>query len=138
MSDDSMKQSQNSILIADASRSNRVMLRKWLERSGYHCQTVETGRQALDALREFPAQVLVLDMKFPDIEGWQVIRMLKRQPVGHRPMIVAVTACAMPGDEDRFLNCGCDAYLAKPVDLYRLTEVIDELVVSGDLRSLIA
>ncbi|MAX24411.1 MAG: hypothetical protein CMJ19_07890 [Phycisphaeraceae bacterium] len=138
MTDDPVMKSQKSILIADASRSNRVMLRKWLERSGYHCQTVETGQQALDALREFPAQVLLLDMKFPDIEGWHVIRMVKRQPLGHRPLIIAVTACAMPGDEARFLNWGCDAYLAKPVDLHRLTQVIDELVVSGDLRSLIA
>ncbi|MFG0249207.1 MAG: response regulator [Phycisphaeraceae bacterium JB051] len=138
MTDDLMMQQQNSILIADASRSNRVMLRKWLVRSGYECHTVETGRQALDALREFPAQVLLLDMKFPDIEGWQVIRMVKRQPLGHRPLIIAVTACAMPGDEARFMNWGCDAYLAKPVDLHRLSEVIEQLVASGDLQPQIA
>jgi CheY-like chemotaxis protein len=138
MTDELTIKSSKNILIADASRSNRVMLRKWLERAGYNCQTVETGRQALDALREFPAQVLLLDMKFPDMEGWHVIRMVKRQPIGNRPLIIAVTACAMPGDEARFLNWGCDAYMAKPVDLHELAEVIDERFNSGDHRRMTA
>lgn len=126
------------VLIADASRSNRVMLRKRLERYGYHCLTVETARQALDTLREVQVNALMLDMKFPDLDGWQLVKLVMRQPIGNRPLIIAVTACARPGDEQRLMDCGCDAYIPKPVNFALLIETLDRLVVTGDRRRLIA
>lgn len=126
------------VLIADASRSNRVMLRKHLERQGYPCVTVETGSQVISTLRELPIQILLLDMRFPDMEGEQVIRQINRQLASKRPVIIAVTACTMAGDKQRILDCGCDAYVPKPVDVKHLISLMDDMMVSGDHRRLIA
>ena len=125
------------VLIADASRSNRVMLRKRLERHGYHCVTAETGNQVLSTLREFPSLMVLLDMRFSDMDGQQLIRQINRQMASQRPVIIAVTARTMAGDREKILECGCDAYIPKPIDMNKLITTMDEKMVTGDRQRLI-
>ncbi|HCD34367.1 MAG TPA: response regulator, partial [Phycisphaerales bacterium] len=122
----------------DASRSNRVMLRKRLQRKGYQCVTAETGQQVLSVLRELPIQIILMEIRFPDMDGWQLIRRIKRHPTGQHLAIIAVTACAMQGDREQLLAGGCDAYIPKPVILSDLLELLDNLMVNGDQRRLFA
>ena len=126
------------VLIADASRSNRVMLRKRLELHGYHCVTAETGNQVLCTLREFPSLMVLLDMRFSDMDGQQLIRQINRQMASQRPVIIAVTARTMAGDREKILECGCDAYIPKPIDMNKLITTMDEKMVTGDRQRLIA
>lgn len=120
------------VLIADASRSNRVMLRRRLERLGYFCLSAETGSQVIGLLRETQIAVVLMDMKFPDYDGNHLIRRICRQPIARRPLIIAVTACTMPGDRQRSLECGCDGYIPKPVVLPQLIGLMHKLLQSDD------
>jgi CheY-like chemotaxis protein len=89
-------------------------------------------------LRETQVSVLLMDMKFPDMDGFHLVRTIVRQPVMRRPVIIAVTACTMPGDKQMCYGSGCDGYVPKPVSLPILINTMDRLFKSDDRQRRIA
>jgi CheY-like chemotaxis protein/HPt (histidine-containing phosphotransfer) domain-containing protein len=109
------------ILLADDSPDNQQVLIYVLRRFGLVPDIVTDGRGAITAALSRPYDLILMDMKMADIDGYEATRQLRRSGY-HRP-IVAVTSHSLSGDRDRCLAAGCDEYLSKPIDV-RLLEAV--------------
>lgn len=104
------------ILIAEDSTDNRQILVYRLRKLGdFEIQEAANGRQAVDLVLENPPDLILMDLKMPLVDGWEATRQIRARERGRRVPIIAVTAQAMPGDEERALAAGCDDYIAKPI-----------------------
>ena len=118
------------ILIVEDNPRNMKLFRVTLRPHGYSLLEATDGEEALGvAVREKPA-LIMMDMQLPKLSGLEVVRRLRQMPAsGHIP-IIAVTACAMRGDREKFIEAGCDAYLAKPINTRELPGVIAAIPLS--------
>jgi len=104
------------VLVADDNHMNRELVLALLKRRGVSCDLVEDGQQALDALREKPYDLLLLDMQMPVMDGWSVVGIIRQTPALADLYVIALTAHALVGAGERCVAAGCDEYLAKPLD----------------------
>ena len=108
---------------------NRDMLLRRLERHGFHVIAAEDGQQGLlAALLEAP-DLILMDMSRPQFDGWELTRRLKMRVATQHIPIIALTAHAMLGDRENALQAGCNDYDTKPVNLVRLLNKIETLLV---------
>ena len=113
------------ILLVEDNEMNRDMLSRRLERKGYGIVMALDGQQAVDmAASEAPALIL-MDMSLPIIDGWEATRRIKANAATRGIPIIALTAHAMQGDEQKAKEAGCDDFDTKPVELPRLLEKIE-------------
>ena len=113
------------ILLVEDNEMNRDMLSRRLERKGYGIVMALDGQQAVDmAASEAPALIL-MDMSLPLIDGWEATRRIKANAATRGIPIIALTAHAMQGDEQKAKEAGCDDFDTKPVELPRLLEKIE-------------
>jgi CheY-like chemotaxis protein len=116
------------ILLVEDNEMNRDMLSRRLERKGYSIAIAVDGQQAVDmAASEAPALIL-MDMSLPVIDGWEATRRIKANAAMKSIPIIALTAHAMAGDEQKAKDAGCDDYDTKPVELPRLLGKIEALL----------
>jgi CheY-like chemotaxis protein/HPt (histidine-containing phosphotransfer) domain-containing protein len=111
------------ILVADDNSTNRIVIRAQLERLGCEATIVEDGAGALEALEHGSYDTLLLDWQMPVMDGAETTRRIRRSSHFQIPIVV-VTAHAMTGDRERFLEAGADDYLSKPVGLQALAQVL--------------
>jgi CheY-like chemotaxis protein len=116
------------ILIAEDDETNYYYLNSLLEReTGAKILHASTGREAIDLFKANPDILLILmDMKMPDIDGFEATRQIKL--LNRKVSIIAITAYAMSGDEERTISAGCDGYLSKPLNKKILLEKIEEFI----------
>lgn len=114
------------ILVVEDNPVNMRLLRLLLRTHGYTVQEATTGQDALTWLRAGRADLILLDMHLPVLDGFTLAAMLKSDARTRAIPLIAITAFAMKGDEERVLAAGCDAYVAKPVDDAALLEVIEK------------
>ena len=119
------------ILLVDDNEMGRDMLSRRLIRRGFAVVTAAGGEEALALVREQKPDLVLMDMSMPDLDGWHVTRQLKADPVTRPIPIIALTAHAMPGDEQSARAAGCDDYEPKPVDFQRLLDKIGAMVAPG-------
>jgi two-component system CheB/CheR fusion protein len=115
------------ILIVDDRRDMRYLIQTYLEEAGAAVTSASDGAMAVEIVREAHARGksfdgIVLDMQMPVMDGFQAAPRLRA--AGHTSRIIALTANAMKGDQERCLAAGCDEYLAKPVDRLRLVYLL--------------
>jgi two-component system, cell cycle response regulator DivK len=111
------------ILLVEDNERNMKLLRDVLQAVGYRTIEASTGAQALALATEHPALVL-MDIRLPDMDGVAALRRLRQDPGTAAIPVLAVTAQAMKGDRERFLEAGFDGYLSKPVDVDELLEAV--------------
>jgi signal transduction histidine kinase/DNA-binding response OmpR family regulator len=117
------------VLVAEDNPVNRTVVQRFLENEGHRVALAGNGFEVLERLRGESYDLILMDLEMPDMDGFATaaaIREAERDSGGHVP-IVAVTAHALVGDEQRCLDAGMDAYVTKPVDRGRLFEVIIRL-----------
>jgi CheY-like chemotaxis protein len=116
------------ILVVDDNDTNRLLVQTLLERRGYRVITAQEGEGAVQtALRELPSLIL-MDLAMPRKDGYVASRELRAAPnTAHIP-IVALTALAMSGDEQRAYAAGIDAYITKPIDRDKLDAILGQFV----------
>jgi two-component system cell cycle response regulator DivK len=103
------------IMIVDDNASNLRLAAYVLQAAGFAVETALDAMTATARLKHFPADLILIDIQMPGVDGLTLLRQLKADPAfGHVPMI-AFTAYAMKGDEARLRAAGCDGYLSKPV-----------------------
>jgi CheY-like chemotaxis protein len=107
---------ERGVLIVDDNPSNLKLFSYLLALPGYEVQTARDAEEALSTLRAFHPRLIIMDLQLPDIDGLTLTRRLKADPALAGTAIVAVTASAMKGDEERALAAGVDGYMSKPVD----------------------
>ena len=115
------------LLVVDDHKDSLELLKTQLKYLGWEVIPASNGREALEKVKSIQPALVVLDMQMPEIDGFQVARVLKSDPTWQRIPILAATALAMPGDRERCLEAGCDDYLAKPFTHRELQEHITRL-----------
>lgn len=104
------------ILIVDDHPANLKFAQVLLASEGYAVRTAADAGEALGALETFAPRLILMDLQLPGVDGLALTRRLKGDASRRSIVIVALTAYAMKGDEERALAAGCDGYIAKPVD----------------------
>jgi len=107
---------------------NRDMLSRRLERKDYQVVIAVDGQQAIDFAATESPDLILMDMSLPVIDGWEATRRLKASEATRQIPIIALTAHAMPEDERKAREAGCDDYDTKPIELARLLGKIDSLL----------
>jgi len=104
------------ILVAEDNEINQRVLRMMIEKLGFRCDMAENGKIALEMLADKNYDVLLLDMQMPVMGGEETLIRIRRNEALKGLHVIAQTAYAMKGDEERFILEGCDDYISKPID----------------------
>jgi CheY-like chemotaxis protein len=104
------------ILVVEDNLDNRRILVYRLRRIGdFDIVEASNGQEALAYVEAEPPDLIFMDLKMPVMDGWEATRRIRKLGAGHRIPIIALTAQAMAGDEQKALAAGCDDYVAKPI-----------------------
>jgi CheY-like chemotaxis protein len=122
------------ILIVDDNPHNLKLAHVVLSGDGYQVRTAADAEQALEILASFAPLLVLMDIQLPGMDGLSLTRQLKADPATRDIVVIALTAYAMKGDEERALAAGCDAYLAKPVDIDALGRAVADHLAAAAAR----
>ncbi len=125
--DGDVRKNRKRILVAEDNTMNQMLMRLLLERIGHECTIAENGKVALERLRDGQYDLLLLDMQMPVMDGMETLEAIRKDPVLSGLPVIALTASAMKGDAERFIEAGCDDYLSKPIDRLLLEEKLARL-----------
>jgi two-component system, cell cycle response regulator DivK len=116
------------ILCVEDNPQNMRLVRKILKHHGYDVLEAVDGQSGLDMTRNEVPDLILMDINLPDIDGLDVTRQIKANPDFNHIPVIALTANAMYGDEERSLAAGCDGYISKPVSKDILIKTIAEFL----------
>ena len=116
------------ILLVEDNEMNRDMLSRRLQRKGYDVEIAIDGKDGIEKATSGGFDLVLMDMSLPEIDGWKVTRLLRKEPATKALPIIALTAHAMEGDREKALDAGCDDYDTKPIELPRLLSKIEALL----------
>ena len=119
------------ILLVEDNEMNRDMLSRRLTRRGYDVAIAVDGEQGVAMARSEAPGLILMDMNMPKVDGWEATRQLKSASETKGIPIIALTAHAMPSDEQKAREAGCDDFDTKPIELERLLEKITGLLGRG-------
>ncbi|MBI3563530.1 MAG: response regulator [Gammaproteobacteria bacterium] len=120
------------VLIVDDNLTNLKLAKVLLTSEGYRVRTAIDAEQALEILTEFQPRLILMDIQLPGMDGLELTRLLKADPKTRDITVVALTAYAMKGDDEKALASGCSGYISKPIDTRRFgAEVARYLQGSG-------
>jgi CheY-like chemotaxis protein len=108
--------SSESILIVEDNPTNLKLLKVLLHRHGYQVESAVNAEEAVKVLKHFHPRLILMDLQLPGMDGLDLTKILKQNPETHDIKILALTAYAMKGDEEKAMNAGCDGYITKPFD----------------------
>ncbi|MBO6918677.1 MAG: response regulator [Rhizobiaceae bacterium] len=112
------------VMIVEDNELNMKLFRDLIEASGYGTIQTRNGLEALDLAREHKPDLILMDIQLPEVSGLDVTKWLKEDEELHSIPVIAVTAFAMKGDEERIRQGGCEAYISKPISVPGFLETI--------------
>lgn len=113
------------ILLAEDNITNQDLVITLLSKMGYKIDAVENGRKVLDMLDRKKYDIILMDIQMPVMNGMEATKLIcERFPESERPKIIAITANAMPGDRERYINAGMVDYLPKPIKFKDVQSVL--------------
>jgi two-component system cell cycle response regulator DivK len=118
------------VLLIEDNEMNRDMLSRRLVRRGYDVVIAADGETGLAVAGVEAPDLILMDMSLPLLDGWEATRRLKANTVTQHVPVIALTAHAMSSDREKALEAGCDDYDTKPVELPRLIQKIEALLVA--------
>jgi two-component system cell cycle response regulator DivK len=116
------------VLIVEDNELNMKLFHDLLEAHGYHILQTRDGMEALQIARDHKPDLILMDIQLPEVSGLQVTKWIKQDNgLKHIP-VVAVTAFAMKGDEEKIREGGCEAYLAKPISVLAFLQTVERFL----------
>jgi two-component system cell cycle response regulator DivK len=112
------------VLVVEDNELNMKLFHDLLEASGYDTIQTRSGLEAIDLAREHRPDLILMDIQLPEVSGLEVTKWIKEDDELRSIPIVAVTAFAMKGDEERIRKGGCEAYLSKPISVGKFIETV--------------
>jgi two-component system cell cycle response regulator DivK len=112
------------VLIVEDNELNMKLFNDLLEASGYRTLQTRNGFEAIDLARKHRPDLILMDIQLPEVSGLDVTRWIKEDDELKAIPIIAVTAFAMKGDEERIRAGGCEAYLSKPISVTKFLETV--------------
>jgi two-component system cell cycle response regulator DivK len=122
---------RNRILVVEDDRLCLIVLRQHLTAQGYEILQSSEGWDGINRARNERPDLIVMDIKLPDISGLDATLLLKNDDQTKNIPIIAVTACATPEDKANALKSGCDAYVVKPVNIGNLLKTVESFLSSS-------
>jgi two-component system cell cycle response regulator DivK len=116
------------VLLVEDNHDNRVIYGMMLEHAGYQVIEAVDGEEGVDRAREHHPALILMDISIPKIDGYTATRMLKTDASTADIPIIALTAHALAGEEQRARAAGCDGYLSKPVEPKRVLEEVRRFI----------
>jgi CheY-like chemotaxis protein len=118
----------NSILYVEDNDDNIYMLKSRLERNGFRVLIAKDGADGIAMATEDQPSLILMDLSLPVIDGWEAMRRLKAAPETRHIPIIALTAHAMTGEQEKARAAGCDDFETKPIEFQRLLTRIEALL----------
>ena len=112
------------VLVVEDNELNMKLFHDLLEASGYATIQTRSGLEAIDLAREHRPDLILMDIQLPEVSGLEVTKWMKEDDDLRAIPIIAVTAFAMKGDEERIRQGGCEAYLSKPISVGKFLETV--------------
>ncbi len=117
-----------SVMIVEDNELNMKLFNDLLEANGYRTIKTRNGLEALDLAREHHPDLILMDIQLPEVSGLEVTKWLKEDDELHAIPVIAVTAFAMKGDEERIRRGGCEAYISKPISVSKFVETVKSYI----------
>ncbi len=115
----------NTVLVVEDNDLNMKLFHVLLETHGYNVLQTKDGMEALSLARQHHPDLILMDIQLPEVSGLEVTKLLKEDEKLKSIPVIAVTAIAMKGDEDKILEAGCDAYIGKPISLPDFIQTVE-------------
>jgi two-component system cell cycle response regulator DivK len=125
------KVNRKRVLVVEDDRLSLILLRQLLAAQGYEILQSSEGWDGINRARNEQPDLIVMDIKLPDISGLDATLLLKKDDQTKAIPIIAVTGCVTPADEANALESGCDAYLPKPVNIGNLLKTVESFLPSS-------
>ena len=119
------------VLIVEDDEANLKLFIDLLEANNYRTLPTNNGLEALALARRYKPDLILMDIQLPENSGLEVTKWLKEDDALCDIPVIAVTAFAMKGDEEKIRDAGCDAYLAKPISVPLFLETVKQFINSG-------
>lgn len=103
------------VLLVEDNEDNRIIYATALRYAGYAVLEAITGTEGVQRTRTQKPDLVLMDISVPELDGWEATAIIKADPSTRHIPVIAVTAHALPGDQERSMQAGCDGYLAKPI-----------------------
>ena len=116
------------ILVVEDTPGNLALATKLLSAAGQHVLVASTGAEGIASALQRRPDLVLMDLGLPDMDGWQALEAIRKEPDGADLRVVAFTAHAMVGDRERALASGFDGYLSKPIDAATFADSVAELL----------
>ncbi len=123
------------ILIVEDNELNMRLFNDLLEAQGYEIIQARQGIEALKQARQHLPDLILMDIQLPEISGLEVTKWIKEDEELKTIPVIAVTAFAMKGDEQRIRESGCEGYIAKPISIGSFLETVKKQLEASDKRS---
>ena len=117
-------------LVVDDSAVNVDLAAFVLRARGFVVESASSAAEAIARTRAFRPDVILMDIQMPDVDGLEAVRSLREDPATRDVVIIAFTAYAMKGDEQKMRAAGCDGYIAKPIDIATFGETVRTHVIT--------
>ncbi len=119
------------VMIVEDNELNMKLFNDLLEANGYKTIKTDDGMKALELARAHKPDLILMDIQLPEVSGLEVTKWLKEDDELHKIPVIAVTAFAMKGDDERIRQGGCEAYISKPISINGFIETVKTYL--GDL-----
>lgn len=119
---------QKTVLVVEDNELNMKLFNDLLEAHGYKVVQTRDGLSALEIARKHMPDLILMDIQLPEVSGIEVTKWLKEDPDLRRIPVIAVTAFAMKGDEQKIREGGCEAYISKPISVVGFLQTIDKFL----------
>ncbi|HNM13704.1 MAG TPA: response regulator, partial [bacterium] len=119
---------QKTILLVEDNEVNMRLVERTIKNPAYTIVSAGNGEEALERAAQYKPDLIILDIQIPKMDGYAVARTLKADPALKHIPIIALTAHAMKGDEEKILAAGCDSYVSKPIEVSKFREKINDLL----------
>ncbi|MBI5886815.1 MAG: response regulator [Deltaproteobacteria bacterium] len=125
MTDEKTQAARPKILLVEDNFMNKVLVKEVLTLRGFDVVDANNGLEALKALSSMTPDVILMDLHLPEMDGITAMRIIKKDARYGAIPVLALTASAMKGEEEKILNKGFDGYIAKPVDIKNLAATVE-------------
>src|SRR5215468_3386291 len=120
--------SEKTILVVEDNELNMKLFHDLLEAHGYNILQTRDGMEALKLARQHRPDLILMDIQLPEVSGLEVTKWIKEDDSLRAIPIIAVTAFAMKGDEEKIREGGCEAYIAKPISVTKFLKTVEQFL----------
>ena len=117
------------VLIVEDNELNMKLFHDLLEAHGYQTLQARAGVEGVDLARKHKPDLILMDIQLPEVSGLEVTQWIKDDPELRHIPVIAITAFAMKGDEEKIRQGGCEAYLSKPISVVKFLETVRNFLV---------